>query len=104
MAQISGRVIVKMPVVSGENERGEWQRGGMVVETLEEPHVKLAFSTFGKRRTEEIQGLLLGQIVVVNYQPETREFMGKWYTELRVINILVAESSVRKGGNNEYTE
>lgn len=77
-----------MPVQSGENERGEWQRGGVVIETLESPSTKLALSTFGKRRTEQIQQLTLGEVIVVTYSPESREFMGKWYTELRLTEVL----------------
>lgn len=88
MAQISGKVLALLPVQSGENERGEWQRSGVVIETLESPSVKLALSTFGKRRTQVIQQLTLGEVIVVTYAPESREFMGKWYTELRVTEIL----------------
>lgn len=89
MAQISGKVIAILPVQSGENERGEWVRGGLVIETLESPSVKLALSTFGKRRTMQIEELKLGEVVVVTYAPESREFMGKWYTELRLTEIMV---------------
>lgn len=88
MAQISGKVISILPVVSGENERGEWVRGGVVIETLDSPSTMLALSTFGKRRTEQIQQLTLGEVIVVGYSPESREFMGKWYTELRLTEIL----------------
>lgn len=88
MAQISGKVIAILPIVSGENERGEWQRGGVVIETLESPSAKVALSTFGKRRTQLIQQLTLGEVIIVTYAPESREFMGKWYTELRLTEIL----------------
>ena len=88
MAQVSGKVITILPVISGENERGEWQRGGVVIETLEAPSVKLALSTFGQRRTQIIQQLTLGEVIVATYIPESREFMGKWYTELRLSEVL----------------
>lgn len=88
MAQISGKVIAILPEISGENERGEWVRSGVVIETLESPSVKLALSTFGKRRTEQIKQLKLGEVIVVSYSPESREFMGKWYTELRLTEVL----------------
>lgn len=88
MAQISGKVIAILPVVSGESERGEWYRGGMVIETIETPSVKLALSTFGKRRIEQIDQLTLGEIVVVRYSVESREYMGRWYTEAIITNIL----------------
>lgn len=98
MAQISGKVIAILPVVSGENQRGEWQRGGVVIETLETPSVKIALSTFGKQRTQLIQQLTLGEIIVVTYAPESREFMGKWYTELRLTGMLTAAKN--PAGNN----
>lgn len=98
MAQISGKVICILPVVSGENERGEWVRGGVVIETLESPSVKLAFSTFGKRRTEQIKQLTLGEVVMVTYAPESREFMDKWYTELRLTELLTTKKN--PAGNN----
>lgn len=102
MAQISGKVIAILPVQSGENERGEWQRGGVVIETLESPSVKLALSTFGKRRTEQIQHLTLGEVVVVSYSPESREFMGKWYTELRLTEVMTTtRSTTPKISENE---
>lgn len=102
MAQISGKVISILPVISGENERGEWQRGGVVIETLESPSTKLALSTFGKRRTEQIQQLTLGEVIVVTYTPESREFMGKWYTELRVTEILTTEkNTIKKSIENQ---
>lgn len=96
MAQISGKVISILPIASGENERGEWVRGGVVIETLESPSVKLAFSTFGKRRTEQIQQLTLGEVVVVTYAPESREFMDKWYTELRLTEVLTTAKNTNK--------
>lgn len=96
MAQISGKVISILPEVSGENERGEWVRGGVVIETLETPSVKLALTTFGKRRTEQIQHLALGEVIVVTYAPESREFMGKWYTELRLSEVLTTARNTNK--------
>ena len=98
MAQISGKVISILPEVSGENERGEWVRGGVVIETLELPSVKLALTTFGKRRTEQIKQLKLGEVIVVSYSPESREFMGKWYTELRLTKVLTTGKNPT--GNN----
>ena len=96
MAQISGKVIAILPEISGENERGEWVRGGVVIETLESPSTKLSFTTFGKRRTETCMRLSLGEVIVVTYSPESREFMGKWYTELRLIEVLTTERNTNK--------
>lgn len=100
MAQISGKVIDILPEISGESERGEWVRGGVVIETLESPLVMLAFTTFGKRRTEQIQQLTLGEIIVVSYSPESREFMGRWYTELRLNEVLTTTKNTNQNPTN----
>lgn len=96
MAQISGKVIAILPEQSGENERGEWHRSGVVIETLESPSAKVALSTFGKRRCEQIKQLKLGEVIIVTYAPESREFMGKWYTELRLTEILTTAKNELK--------
>lgn len=98
MAQISGKLIAVLPVISGENERGEWYRGGMVIETLDSPSTKLALSTFGKRRIEQIQQLTLGDVIVVTYSVESREYMGKWYTEAIITGIL---TTTKKPAGNQ---
>lgn len=102
MAQISGKLIAILPVISGENERGEWYRGGMVVETLDSPSTKLALSTFGKRRIEQIQQLTLGEVIVVSYSVESREYMGRWYTEAIITGILTTiKDTNKKPSQNE---
>ena len=98
MAQISGRVIEVFVPQSGENERGEWIRGGIVIETLDTPAVKVAFSTFGKRRTEQCTALHVGEIVYVEYNPESRQFGDKWYTDLRIRQIMVANKPFNSDG------
>lgn len=97
MAQISGKVIAILPVVSGENERGEWQRGGVVIETLESPSAKVALSTFSKRRISFIKQLTLGEVIIATYLPESRELMGRWYTELRLTEILTTPRNTGTG-------
>lgn len=90
MATISVRVIEVFMEQSGENNGREWIRGGFVGSVLEDERRSLAFSTFGRKRTTIVNSLRIGDVVVVDYQPESRKFMDKWYTELRLTDIKVA--------------
>ena len=90
MATVSVRVIEVLMEQSGENNGLEWIRGGFVGSVLEDEKRSLAFSTFGRKRTTIASSLRIGEVVVVDYQPESRKFMDKWYTELRLTGIRVA--------------
>lgn len=90
MATISVRVIEVFMEQSGENNGREWVRGGFVGSVLEDEKRSIAFSTFGRKRTAIVSNLRIGDVVVVEYQPESRKFMDKWYTELRLTDIMVA--------------
>ena len=94
MATVSVRVIEVLMEQSGENNGREWIRGGFVGAVLEDEKRSLAFLTYGRKRTTIVNSLRVGDVVVVEYRPESRKFMGKWYTELRLTDIMVAAAVV----------
>ena len=97
MAQLSGKIIQVFPLVSGETEKGEWCRGGFVVQTMETPSVTVAFSLFGEKRVKMLEGLKVGDTVIVEYRPESREYAGKWFTDLQCYRLMYAQNSYEKG-------
>ena len=101
MATISVRVIEKFMPQSGENNGREWTRGGFAGAILDDESHSLAFSAFGKRKTAIIGTLRIGEVVIVDYQPESRKFMDKWYTELRLTDIKVASVIPSAGNDNQ---
>lgn len=91
MAQEIGKVIKVETQVTGTNEKGDWLIQVFVIMTQgEHPHA-VAFRTFSEERAAVIQSLKIGETVIVNYVPESREYNGKWFTDLRCTNIMVAE-------------
>lgn len=92
MAQEVGKVIKVEPVIEGTNEKGDWLIQVFIIMTQgEHPHA-VAFRTFNKERAALIQSLKIGETVLVDYVPESREFNGKWFTDLRCTRIMVAEN------------
>ena len=84
---IVGIFIKALPEISGVSDRGEWVRGGLVIETQGSYPTKVAFTAFGEERVGAVRTLVVGALVSVDFSPESREYGGKWYTDLRVSRI-----------------
>lgn len=91
MAQEIGKVVKVEPVVTGTNEKGDWLIQAFVIMTQDEHARTVVFRTFNKERAAVIQSLKVGETVIVDYVPESREYNDKWFTDLRCKNIMVAE-------------
>ena len=92
MAQVIGKLINIMPEVSGENENGEWVRGGFVVLCGDGNSRSVALTLFGRDRINMLSGLSVGDTVIADYFPESHEYVGKWFTDLRCTRIMVAKA------------
>ena len=85
--EITGKLIQLLPDVSGESARGPWVKGGFVIETEGDYPRKVAFITFGEERVAMAKSIPMGTLVQVSFNPESREFNGRWYTDLRASRV-----------------
>ena len=85
--EIVGRLIRVLPEQSGESAKGRWVRCGFVIETSEQYPKQVAFIMFGEDRVAMIKGIAMGAQLNVHFLPESREFQGRWYTDLRCFRI-----------------
>lgn len=91
MAQITGKVTMIMPVISGENDNGEWYRGGFVIASIGDVSRIIAFNVVGKRRLDSIAELKVGDTVLVDYYVESREWQDKWFSDIVATKVAVAK-------------
>lgn len=85
--QINGKIIQHLPTQEGDSQRGHWMRGGFVVEYGEEYPRKVAFTLFGEEKVNIVRSFPVGTMVTVKYNPESREFNEKWYTDLQAFSV-----------------
>lgn len=85
--EIIGKVIEVLDVVSGENENGEWRRGGFVVETLGDYPSHLMLELSGDR-LDTIKPNH-GQIVKAKFSVSSRKIGDRWYTNARCFEMAV---------------
>ena len=81
--EIKGRVIQALPEVSGISKAGNaWKKKEYVIENNEGQFPrKIAFTCFGDN-ADKIN-LQVGQDVTIYFDIESREFNGRWYTDIR---------------------
>jgi hypothetical protein len=85
--EIKGKIIHKLDLQSGMSKAGnEWRKQEYVLETLSSYPKKVKFDFFGERIDQ--YPLEVGDIITLGYDIESREYNGKWYTEIRGFNAI----------------
>ena len=79
---IRGKIIQKLELQSGTSKAGNaWKKQEYVLETLDSYPRKVKFDFFGERADQ--YPLEVGDIITLSYDIESREFNGRWYTDIR---------------------
>lgn len=80
--EVSGKIIAVLPPQGGMSKAGrEWKKQEYVLETHDSFPRKVKFDFFGDR-VDQFK-LNIGDEVTVSFDIESREFNGRWYTDIR---------------------
>jgi len=85
--EVSGKVFKLLQEQSGEGKNGRWVKQEFVIETEDQFPKKVCFSTWGDK-VSELKKLAEGDAVEVSFNAESREYNGRWYTDLRAWKIV----------------
>jgi len=58
---------------------------------------QVCMNVWGEDRVKDLDAFQLGDDVVVSFTPSSREFNGKWYTDLRAWRIVHKDANVSGG-------
>lgn len=83
--EFEGKVIQILPKTSGTSARGEWQRQDVLFEMVQEFSRKLCVTFFNK--PDDVERLKVGESYMVSVNVESREYNGRWYTDVRAWRI-----------------
>ncbi|RPH70910.1 DUF3127 domain-containing protein [bacterium] len=94
--EISGKVIQVLSEQTGTGRNGQWTKQDFVIETQEQYPRKICFSAWGEK-VSVVKNLKTGSLVNVSFNAESREFNGRWYTDLRAWKIDPQSQSSQAG-------
>lgn len=90
--EITGKTIVVLPIESGTSKNGNaWQKQCFVVETNDLYPKKICFQLFGDRIKDCPK---VGEDVKVSFDIESREYNGRWYTQLSAWKVAMEIGTV----------
>ncbi len=81
--EIIGKVVKLGNLMNGTSARGPWQKQELIIET-DEQYPKTVCLNCWSDLANEAANLAPGQMVKAQINIESREFNGKWYTDVRV--------------------
>lgn len=98
--QISAKLIQILPLQSGTGKNGEWKKQDIIVETQEQYPKKICVSVWGDKIPS--QPLIVGINLLIDIDIESREYNGRWYTDVKAWKIQVSgeEKSLETIQNN----
>lgn len=83
--EIQGKVIELLKEQSGEGRNGKWRKREYVIETQDQYPKKVCFNMWGDR-IDQFQ-MKEGDVVNVHFDIESREFNGRWYTDVKAWKV-----------------
>lgn len=86
--ELIGKIVQVLPLQEGVSKAGNpWKKQEYILETLGTQYPrKVCFNLFGDNVDKF--PMQVGQDVTVSIDIESREFNGRWYTDIRAWNVL----------------
>lgn len=82
---LKGKILQSLPLVTGQGKNGPWRKQEFLIETLDQYPKKVLFSLWSDKIDQN--PFSIGQDVVVSFDAESREYNGRYYTELRAWKV-----------------
>ncbi len=80
--EVQGKIIQVLPLQTGTSKAGNpWKKQIYVLETADSFPKKVAFDFFGDKVDQ--YPLSVGDDIILSFDIESREFNGRWYTDIR---------------------
>lgn len=84
--ELVGKIVGFTPLETGTSEKGSWARRQIVIKTLDQNPVHVAFTAMGLRLSEA-EKHQVGEVVRVRFGVESRLVNDKWFSDIKLWQI-----------------
>lgn len=84
--ELEGKIIAILELQKGNTAKGEWKKQNFVIETLSDFPKKVCITVWGDK-VAALASMAIGERVSLSIDVESREFNGKWYTDVKAFRI-----------------
>ena len=86
--ELEGRIARKLNVQTGTSARGAWSKQEFIFEYQEGIYpAQICMNVWGEDKVRELDKYQVGDKVKVSFNLSSREFNGRWYTDVRAWRI-----------------
>lgn len=92
--EIVGKVVQLGTLTEGNSPRGPWKKQELIIETLEQFPKKVCLMCWGDR-VNDANSFFVGQTIKAQIRIESREFNGKWYTDVTAFRLDIDQPTAQ---------
>ena len=100
MEKVKAKLVQLLEHKSGNGAKGDWQIQTALLETTEKYPRKLSVQ-YWNELADKIKSCPKGVEIEFSVRSESREYQGKWYTDIKAWKIELAGTSTQKTPDNE---
>ena len=100
--ELKGKLIQLLPLQTGEGKNGTWKKQDIIIEQQGQVPKKVCVSIWGDKMNTS--SLVIGGMLTLQTDVESREFNGKWYTDLKAWKMEVSGSESYTTPTNNYVD
>lgn len=83
--ELECKIVRFLPATSGTSARGAWAKQEFIAEYQDGKFpTQVVFNVWGQEAVNDLQKFKVGDQVKASLRPSSREFNGRWYTDIRV--------------------
>ena len=90
--EITAKLISSLPEQTGSGKNGPWVKQDFIVETEDQYPKKICMSAWGDL-VKQFNGYAMGSRLKISFRVESREYNGRWYTDVRPWKAVVDGSA-----------
>ncbi|MDP4262732.1 MAG: DUF3127 domain-containing protein [Bacteroidota bacterium] len=83
--QLIAKLVQVLPLQTGTGKNGQWKKQDIIVETDGTYPKKICVSIWGDKINESV--LKIGNSLKIDFDVESREFNGRWYTDVKARKV-----------------
>ncbi|MFT3932190.1 MAG: DUF3127 domain-containing protein [Chitinophagaceae bacterium] len=86
---ITGKIIQLLPAQEGQGKNGPWKKQEFILETGDTYPKKVCIAVWGDKI--DLKSFKMGDTIDVSFDVESREFNGRWYTDVKAWKVSAAK-------------
>jgi hypothetical protein len=91
--QLTAKLTQLLPIQTGTGKNGEWRKQDIIMETDGQFPKKICISIWGDKINAN--QLIIGNKLTIDFDIESREYSGKWYTDIKAWKIELEGTGIQ---------